>query len=144
MLTLKEILDMPYDENRAFKMVELDLGDIFDRLVYTDEDGILRYEISEQDDREGKMYGDIVPIHSEMLERKFKIVNQYIPFMNAFNEWYFNNKTICCDCIDTSMLRYGNKHKNYSFSPEDIAESKWYIVEDEDKENDEEEEDDIV
>ena len=47
--TLREILDMPYVEDRKFERVRLDLGNIFDRLLYIDEDGILRYELSEQE-----------------------------------------------------------------------------------------------
>jgi len=138
MLTLKEVLDMEYDENRAFKRIELEPGDIFDRLVYTDEDGILRYELSEQDEQEGKMYGDAVLMDSEILESRFRIVNLYIPFIDAFNEWYFNNKTICCVCIDTSILRYDRDEQPgmCKFFPEDIAEGEWYIEEDELKDDD--------
>ena len=136
--TLREILDMPYVEDRKFERVRLDLGDIFDRLLYIDEDGILRYELSEQEELEGKKYGDFVAIDSEILDGSFKIaINKYMNFTDAFNEWYFNNKIICCECSDMSTLRYDHKEQlhNYSFYADDIVGSKWYIEEDKETEN---------
>ena len=135
MYTLEEILNMPYNENRLFAMYHGETYEEFCSLVYIDEDGILRYEIDDNSKEEnGKVYGNVVPIHNETLDYKFQVVYKFIPFIEAFNQWYFNNKIICCKCLDTSILRYDHEQQrhSYNFFPEDMAESKWYI-EDEDE-----------
>jgi len=95
MHTLEEILNMPYNENRLFAMYHGETYEEFCSLVYTDEDGILRYEIDDNSKEEnGKVYGNVVPIHNETLNYKFQVVYKFIPFIEAFNQWYFNNKII--------------------------------------------------
>ena len=126
MYTLKEILNMPYKEERKFRIVGQENSSL-----YVDENGVLRFEA---DERDIEMYGDnTVVVTNELLDYKFEIIKQYISFQMAFNEWINENSTICCDnikgiteCYDGDASE-NDKMNTYLFYPIDIAKGKWYI-----------------
>ena len=129
MYTLKEILNMPYKEERKFRIADQENSSL-----YVDENGVLRFEA---DKRDIEMYGDnTVVVTSELLDYKFEIIKQHIPFHEAFNKWINENITICCDSIKGITECYdGDTSENekmnaYLFYPIDIAKGKWYINDD--------------
>jgi len=129
MYTLKEILNMPHEENRRFKIIDKVEDNAYNRPLYVDENGILRYE---SDKIDIEMHGDnAIVVHSEILDYKYEIIKQYISFHEAFNKWINENNTICCESVDGDIKYYygneSNKMNVYLFYPIDIAEGKWYV-----------------
>ena len=126
MYTLKEILNMPHEENRRFKIIDKVEDNAYNRPLYVDENGILRYE---SDKIDIEMHGDnAIVVHSEILDYKYEIIKPYVPFQIAFNEWINENSNICCDSIDGNTICYDgyeiNKMDVYCFYPSDIAKGK--------------------
>lgn len=119
MYTLKEILEMPYDSDRRF--ISKNNGVIY----YIDIDGILRFEATKE---EMGCYGEnLVCINREIFDWKFDIMKNYIPFQEAFDQWYFNNKTIYCEKENDSTKCFEGSCKDYVFYPKEISTGKWYL-----------------